>query len=618
MKKEKCTYMCNKGENRYLSNKGFTLIELLAVIVILAIIALIATPIILNIINDAKKGAAKASINNYKKAADLAYADYITKTGKAPVGVCNDVADPNADCTDKLRMSDIKYSGSTVNCDIFEIGDNEIYLSGCVVGENSTEIIMDGDIDYSVGKITTLSQKILSDNNAIMGNQSDDTVISTNCEEKQGYIISGGSCNVLSADKYGWGQNIGSISQYYDLNGNLVTIDKNNCTSIPKNFNVSMNVLTFLDNITEIEDTSSCPSTAGTSGCLLNVQTQYECSYTPSGLFYTNQNTEDNKNSYYFTDNVTNNYVKFGGQYTYSYGEQKWKTLGYESYDACYSGIIASETEKFNAQGYCMLSFTDVNGVSQSSGLTSDFSVCEPYIQKYAETACYDNLQMVTKDLMWRILRINEDGSIRLISEEAIGKSHFNGISGDYISAANKKYVGYMYGTDDDPYKNKYDSVAKTYLDNFYESQLLSYSKYIADSGFCNDRTISSTSGNTIYYGTASGFACPQKKDLFTVSNSKGNQALKYPIGLPTKQEIIKLTSDASDYNINFWTMSPTSFYNTFSGTPGYSEVAFVHPGAGGNYPVSSLFGMRPVINIKSTIPFVSGSGTKTDPYIVG
>ena len=37
------------------NNKGFTLIELLAVIVILAIIALIATPLTINIINDAKK-----------------------------------------------------------------------------------------------------------------------------------------------------------------------------------------------------------------------------------------------------------------------------------------------------------------------------------------------------------------------------------------------------------------------------------------------------------------------------------------------------------------------------------------------------------------------------------
>ena len=37
--------------------KGFTLIELLAVIVILAIIALIATPIILNIVEKARKSA---------------------------------------------------------------------------------------------------------------------------------------------------------------------------------------------------------------------------------------------------------------------------------------------------------------------------------------------------------------------------------------------------------------------------------------------------------------------------------------------------------------------------------------------------------------------------------
>ena len=51
-------------------NKGFTLVELLAVIVILAIIALIATPIILNVINDAKKQAAKDSAHGYVDAVD--------------------------------------------------------------------------------------------------------------------------------------------------------------------------------------------------------------------------------------------------------------------------------------------------------------------------------------------------------------------------------------------------------------------------------------------------------------------------------------------------------------------------------------------------------------------
>ena len=51
-------------------NRGFTLVELLAVIVILALIALIATPIILNVINDAKKQAAKDSAYGYMDAVE--------------------------------------------------------------------------------------------------------------------------------------------------------------------------------------------------------------------------------------------------------------------------------------------------------------------------------------------------------------------------------------------------------------------------------------------------------------------------------------------------------------------------------------------------------------------
>ncbi len=53
------------------SNKGFTLIELLAVIVILAIIALITVPVVINIINNAKKGAAEDSTYGVIEAAKL-------------------------------------------------------------------------------------------------------------------------------------------------------------------------------------------------------------------------------------------------------------------------------------------------------------------------------------------------------------------------------------------------------------------------------------------------------------------------------------------------------------------------------------------------------------------
>ena len=51
--------------------KGFTLIELLAVIVILAVIALIATPLIMNVINDAKKNSFKDSAYGIIKAVEL-------------------------------------------------------------------------------------------------------------------------------------------------------------------------------------------------------------------------------------------------------------------------------------------------------------------------------------------------------------------------------------------------------------------------------------------------------------------------------------------------------------------------------------------------------------------
>ena len=53
-----------------MKRKGFTLIELLAVIVILAVIALIAIPIILNMINDARKSSAVDSSYGYIEAVE--------------------------------------------------------------------------------------------------------------------------------------------------------------------------------------------------------------------------------------------------------------------------------------------------------------------------------------------------------------------------------------------------------------------------------------------------------------------------------------------------------------------------------------------------------------------
>lgn len=77
------------------NNKGFTLIELLAVIVILAIIALIATPTILGVVEDARKGSAESSL--------LGWIDAVEKQGminELDADTTNDLVDGTYRVTD--------------------------------------------------------------------------------------------------------------------------------------------------------------------------------------------------------------------------------------------------------------------------------------------------------------------------------------------------------------------------------------------------------------------------------------------------------------------------------------------------------------------------------------
>ena len=77
---------------------GFTLIELLAVIVILAIIALIATPIIMGVIEDARKGANKDATLGYVKAVENTIAQEMIKNPNMTVNETQNDVDKIA-CT---------------------------------------------------------------------------------------------------------------------------------------------------------------------------------------------------------------------------------------------------------------------------------------------------------------------------------------------------------------------------------------------------------------------------------------------------------------------------------------------------------------------------------------
>ena len=112
--------------------KGFTLIELLAVIVILAIIALIATPIILGIIEDARKGSIEASANGYIDAVEYKIARNEIKGEETSSGIY-DVTELEIDLDgEKPSSGTVTINKGNVVDAILVINNKTVYYDGNV------------------------------------------------------------------------------------------------------------------------------------------------------------------------------------------------------------------------------------------------------------------------------------------------------------------------------------------------------------------------------------------------------------------------------------------------------------------------------------------------------
>ena len=237
----------------------------------------------------------------------------------------------------------------------------------------------------------------------------------------------------------------------------------------------------------------------------------------------------------------------------------------------------------------------------------------------------------------WRIIRINGDGTIRMIYQGTsanttgtgtqIGESFFNS------SYNNNMYVGYMY-TSGQRQGTGSSSAIKGVLDQWYSvtSGLTAYSDYIdGNAGFCGDRRVSSGNGigtsvtnyqpYTRISNSSPSLSCEDADIYTTTDSSTGNKSLTYPIGLISADEAmfagIPIWNNSSPSNYlcteeYYWTMSPSFF-------EGISAYVFNIDSSGSlvdNYYVNRTHSVRPVINLRSDVP-ITGSGTTSDPFKV-
>ena len=235
--------------------------------------------------------------------------------------------------------------------------------------------------------------------------------------------------------------------------------------------------------------------------------------------------------------------------------------------------------------------------------------------------------------IYWRIIRTNEDNTIRLIyagtdvsvenEDLTIGKCQYNDGS---ISSG---IVGYTSDTA--------DSKIKKYLEDWYQKNIenTGYGKYVATEEFNCDTSLSATlsKDGEKHYGAEERI----RGNIFKINHvnpsliAKDTEqdyggTYKLKVGMITADEvamagILKLSGKAyveesylGSVDNGYWTMSPAyesgrayTYIYTVEGT----QLGIQNPG-------SNYTSVRPVISInEEALKNVTGTGTATDPYII-
>ena len=356
---------------------------------------------------------------------------------------------------------------------------------------------------------------------------------------------------------------------------------------------------------------------------------------TNSHYYYISENITYNKSSgKLYTSTSANNvtiYEIIGAAVSSS--STKWNDVLYDSVTYKLSVITFTESElESDKSDKGLYAGVDDNGIT------------------YYYRGNINNNNVLFGGYYWQIVRINGDGSIRLIynGTKANAKGLAQSINNKTYQFNTKYnapiYGGYMYGNPDstvfdEVYDNVNDSTIKQNIDEWYKQNIEDngYGSYISlEAGFCGDRTIFSGDGigtnkdtyfmsyDRSHSGTAQ-YKCPNiERDLYTVTSaSDGNKALIYPVGLITYDELMFAGIDSDHINKlswiysaqNYWTMTPDGYGSSrgLEFNVMLSNVGFI---SAGSYVFDS-WGVRPVINLKSDVKISGGIGIPENPYVI-
>ena len=319
-----------------------------------------------------------------------------------------------------------------------------------------------------------------------------------------------------------------------------------------------------------------------------------EPSQVTNGLY--SMNDEDGV-SYYYRGAVTNNNVQFG-EYVSDYYVYENNGFYYQSLESCREANVGYEDE-------C----TQVK------------------------------LANAGDKMYWKIVRVNGDGSLRLIyngtstnpDNSDLANSFAVGISPYNLEFNDPKYSGYTYD-------NGTDSFIKKEVDTWYKNVLgnTSYDSKVIGGRFCSDSSgykpaseygFSGMDGINVFASydrlgqVNNNYAKPNSPTLMCPSTSEsygGSYRLK--VGLITADELVLagessyvvgnsyLNPGESDYW--YWSMTPADFGDGKADVWFWLDYFYV------SY-VDDYGAVRPVINVTTENGFTSGDGTASSPYVI-